>query len=178
MRIFIAAILPYEIKKYIGEYIVDIKDSVSGVKWEIPEKLHITLKFIGKVEKSYVDKIVMAIGNYQYGEKPIRMKISGIDGFPNFKNPRVLIVRFEQTDILNEIRDYVEDALSQVGIEKDSRNFVPHTTIGRVKRKFNVKRALPIIETREFKLVSLDVMNSVLSKAGSNYFTHYGFDFG
>ena len=177
MRIFVAVTLPKDIKKYIGEYTERIKDAISGVKWEIPEKLHITLKFIGNIDQGILDNIGKALSNYNYNEKSVKMKIIGINGFPNLKKPSVIVIMLEPNFILDEIRNYVENTLLNVGIEKDTRNFIPHVTIGRVKSKIGFNKDLPVIDSRDFNLVSLDVVKSVLSKNGSEYFTCFTFNF-
>jgi RNA 2',3'-cyclic 3'-phosphodiesterase len=176
LRIFIAAILPEEIKDYIEKYIYEIKDSITGVKWEKREKFHITLKFIGKIYESDLQRIGSSLKNFIVNKNSISLNIIGLDGFPNLNNPRVLIVRFVQSVLLNDIKYYIDTELGSMGIPEDNRLFIPHATIGRVKSKFSITNTLPDLENRAFNINRIEIVNSILSNRGSIYNTCYKFN--
>ena len=61
-RIFFAVELPAALKSRVGEHVRRLSESFSHVRaaWEKPEKIHITLKFIGEIEVSRVEVLSRA----------------------------------------------------------------------------------------------------------------------
>ena len=178
MRIFIAAVLPDEIKRLLGEFIEAIKGNVQGVKWELPHKLHITLKFIGEVNSDFPDRINSALSNCDFTSRTIEMRIDSMAAFPNLKKPKVLVVKFDKSGILDEVHDCIEHQMSLLGIGKETREFIPHVTIGRVKSGFKIKGDIPSIDNREFKLRGIEIVRSLLNRHGSDYFTCFAYRLG
>jgi 2'-5' RNA ligase len=177
MRIFIAAVLPENIKSHISNYVNSIKDSIDGVKWEDRTKYHITLKFIGSIDSKILPRINNLLTDRLNGENHIFMELTHFLGFPNLKHPRVLAAGFKKSVELNHIHSYIEDHLGKLGFVKDSRSFKPHVTLGRVKSRFLVRNALPVIEPILFDIERLEVFESILSSGGAVYKSHFSYDF-
>ena len=51
IRVFIAIEIDSEIKDKLSEYLSKLKRTGADVKWVSPENIHLTLKFIGYIEK-------------------------------------------------------------------------------------------------------------------------------
>ncbi len=169
MRIFVAALLPEEIKTRIDGYITAIKPLCEGVKWEKREKLHITLKFLGEVEESMGERVSAAVGGLAGGYSPFEMEVVHFGGFPNMGNPRVLIVGLSENEGLRELQQKVEDELEILGFERERRRFTPHVTIGRVKSRLKIRESLPLPEKFPFVINEIGVINSKLGREGSVY---------
>jgi 2'-5' RNA ligase len=60
-RLFVALIVPKEIKKKITEFRKEILSDWGKYKWEKEEKIHLTLKFIGEVDDIKVEKISQSL---------------------------------------------------------------------------------------------------------------------
>ncbi|PWG74761.1 hypothetical protein DF186_16205, partial [Enterococcus hirae] len=67
-------------------------------------------------------------------------KITGLNAFPNFKNPGVLVLRLSNSEKFENLYTKVNETCSTVTeTEFETRRFIPHITIGRVKNKFRMK---------------------------------------
>lgn len=178
MRIFVAAILPEDAKDYIEEYINEIRDRITGVKWEKKEKLHITLKYIGDIDEIHLNDLSGLLRTYFLDKQPVKLEIKGFGGFPNLNYPRVLVIEFGNSDLLTDSTKYIDDKLGSFGFQKDHRRYIPHATIGRVKSKYSVKERIPELGEKIFCINRIEIINSVLTNSGSVYNTCYAFNLG
>ncbi len=103
-------------------------------------------------------------GNYF----PFELNIADFGGFPRLKNPRVLYVGLSENEHLSNFHSELDQKLSEIGFEKEERKFMPHITIGRVKKKISIKEAPEIIKT-PFEITQIGIIKSELRSTGSIY---------
>ena len=168
MRLFIAALIPDKIQNKLANYIHSLRNNMDGVKWERPQKLHLTLKFLGEVEESDLTEISNLVEKIVEPYSPFKMSITDFGGFPSLQNPRVLYIGLSQNKELSKLHDKLDDGLSQIGFEKESRKFIPHITIGRVKKRMSIKD-VPRISKVDFNISQVGVVKSELRPEGSLY---------
>jgi len=60
------------------------------------------------------------------------------------------------------------EQLADLGFEKENRKFVPHITLGRVKKKINIEEPLPITKSI-FDINEIGLIKSELRPSGSVY---------
>ena len=168
-RIFIAAVLPDAIKKDISHIIKKAGENFSGIRWEKPGKIHVTLKFIGSINDKTRDDILGIVKKIAVKTRTIKVSFSHIDAFPDFRKPRVLVLRLNKSQQLQDLYSIIEDELADLGIKKEERNFIPHITIGRIGKGFKVRDKGIKIESKEFNIMNIAVIKSELKKDGSNY---------
>lgn len=169
MRIFIAALLPEDVICWMGDYLRGIKPHVDGVKWEKPEKLHLTLKFLGETQEQTASKISELLGQISENYSPFRTKVTRLGGFPGMENPRILYLGLEHKEGLSTFQKEVESALEPLGFPKERKRFIPHVTIGRVKKRFITKGPVPLPEKIAFDISKVAVIKSELKPGGSEY---------
>jgi len=87
--------------------------------------------------------------------------------FPDLKRPKVLYLGLESNDDLIGLKEKVDECLGEIGFPGEKRDFVPHLTIGRVKRRPELPDVLPQIEQIPFGLESVTLCKSELRKSGS-----------
>jgi len=165
---FIAALLPEEIRKQLKNYIGSLKNSIEGVKWEKSEKLHVTLKFLGDVEESMLDDIANLIQERASEYSPFSFNLTELGGFPNLKKPRVLYIGLSNNTQLAKLANELEGHFNGLGFEKENRKFVPHITLGRVKKKINIEDRPHIIQS-SFQINQIGLIKSELRPSGSVY---------
>lgn len=168
-RIFIAALIPEEIKKRIYSLIKDSEPDFQGVKWEKAHKLHITLNFIGDVDCNTCNKVVEKVSSSVNNTGPIDLTYSHFDAFPDFKRPRVIVLRFCNSNELLSLKRNIDSELSDIGIRMENRPFIPHITIGRVKKGFRARDKAVKADLPDFRIESIAVVKSKLQKWGSEY---------
>jgi 2'-5' RNA ligase len=168
LRTFIAALIPEEIRLEMKKYITEIKPHWEGVKWENYEKLHVTLKFLGEVEESKIERIKSALEESLRICSPFKMAISGFGGFPNLQNPRVLFIGLSENPELLALQSEIEEKLEWL-VRKEGRAFVSHVTIGRIKGRSRSKGPFPTPTSSSFFISEIALMKSVLHPEGSKY---------
>jgi 2'-5' RNA ligase len=72
LRVFFAVELPDELRSRVAERMRRLRAEFSDVRasWERPEKLHITLKFLGDVESARVEALSRAAARAVAGVEP------------------------------------------------------------------------------------------------------------
>jgi len=134
LRAFLAIELPGTIQKKIEEVQKDLKLSLADVRWVAPENIHLTLKFFGNIEESDIEPILESIGKPARKTLPFSLKVGGIGGFPNLKNPRVIWMGLEdRMGILVNFQGQLEKESEKTGFQSEERSFHPHLTLGRMK---------------------------------------------
>jgi 2'-5' RNA ligase len=169
MRVFIAALIPQEVKVEMKKYVDEIRPRWEGVKWEDYEKFHITLKFLGEVEESKVEEIENVLREPIQVYSPFGMEISRFGGFPNLANPRVLFIGLAENRELSRLQGEIEERLERLGFQKENRPFLPHVTVGRIKERSRLKESFPPPPRLSFFISEVAIMRSILYPQGSKY---------
>jgi len=180
IRSFIAIELPQNVKDGLARLRGELERAEHPfVKWVNPEAIHLTLKFLGNIPFKQVAEITKAIEEASKGTHPFHLEISGLGGFPNLKQPRVLWVGISgEIDKLLSLQRNIDSALTPLGFAKEERPFVPHLTLARIK-----ERAAPVerksfgelvmstsSETSyPFDVAAVSLMRSQLTPAGAIY---------
>src|SRR5919202_5112379 len=91
-RTFCAVELPDGVKSRVAEHVRRLRDGFPRVRasWERPEKLHITLKFLGEIEPSRVEALSLAAERAARQINSFTLSIEGAGAFPPRGLPRVL----------------------------------------------------------------------------------------
>jgi len=175
IRAFFAIEIPDDFQKWIEENVIDIlRKSSAKVKWVARENIHITLRFIGEIEKDKLSQIVDNVDNNIRGIGKIKLELSQT-GYFGKKFPRVLWVGLDgDVDKLEQIHERIELACRGAGIEPDDKKFSPHITIGRVKSPSHTKELIEAIGEIEipcltFETCELALFKSTLTPEGPIY---------
>ncbi|HSC35982.1 MAG TPA: RNA 2',3'-cyclic phosphodiesterase [Thermodesulfobacteriota bacterium] len=169
MRLFIAALLPDEIRARMDEYIGALRSRSGGVKWEQREKLHVTLKFLGSVEDSKVPDVSSIIDGLVRNYSPFETDITGYGGFPDMRYPRILYIGLSENPELSSLQGRIDEALEPLGFPRETRGFLPHVTIGRIKSRLRIIEPFPIPEKCKFTIDEIAVVKSETRRDGSVY---------
>ena len=176
MRLFIAAILPEEAKLKVEDYINSLRSELGGVKWESPEKLHLTLKFLGNTDNITASKVADIVHDLSSDYSPFDMNVTRFGAFPDLQRPRILYLGLSQNQRLSSLKTEIDNSLHALGFEKENRKFLPHITLGRVKNRFNLRGPVPIPEKFSFVITQIGVIKSELTPKGSIYSSLNVFD--
>lgn len=169
MRLFIAALLPDEIRARMDEYIGALKSRCEGVKWEQRDKLHVTLKFLGSVGDSKVPDVSSIIDGLVRNYSPFETDITGFGVFPDMRFPRILYIGLSENPELSSLQGRIDEALEPLGFPRETRRFIPHVTIGRINNRLRIKEPLPIPEKCKFTIDEIGVIKSETRRDGSVY---------
>ena len=175
-RLFVAVDISEEARRRAADHIDKMRALVDGVRvgWERAEKLHVTLKFLGKVDEADVAHVSDTTASVAAGFAPFRIALAGTGVFPRLKQPRVLWLGINEERVLPKIAADLESRLSVLGFEVEERPFSPHLTIGRIREQQKAKRLAEAhlqsrFEPVEFTVTELVVYESILRPNGSVY---------
>lgn len=178
-RVFFAISLPSSVEKELGDFFENTK-KIREVRWEKPEKLHLTLAFLGHIEENNIPILTTLLRSMIVNHKPFLLRIlPRISGFPTAKNPRVLWLEIAgDLDKLSSVAESVQKVLKDSSLPFDKRPFSAHLTVGRFrdgvrlgdKQKVlgEVFDALPQ-HPIEFKVTGVILFESKPSPKGSVY---------
>ena len=126
-RLFVAVDLSPEGK----EALAALCQGVPGVRWLPLEHLHLTIRFIGEVDRVMFDAIRQGLS--AEGLAPFACRLQGVGCFPLRGRPRVLWVGVWAAEGLLRLQSTVEASLRAIGLPPEERKFVPHITLARLK---------------------------------------------
>jgi 2'-5' RNA ligase len=127
-RLFVAVRPPEPVRRLL----LTAMGGVSGARWQSDEQLHITLRFIGEVDRHQASDIHAALGAIHH--PPIEIAVSGLGTFERRGVPEVIWAGVTPHEALAALHKKVDQALTRVGVEPDRRAFHPHITLARLKR--------------------------------------------
>lgn len=127
-RLFVALRPPPAMQ---GELLA-LMGGVPGARWQTGEQLHLTLRFIGEVDRRAAEDIAMALGSI--GHPRPRVALDGVGAFDRKAVVHTLWAGVAADEMLMRLRDRIERALARVGIPPDPRAFRPHITLARCGR--------------------------------------------
>ncbi len=175
IRTFICFEIPSGIRNEIRELQAQLKPLGRGVRWVNPDGIHLTLKFLGKVQENNLDDIASAVQQAVTSCRPAEVTVKGAGAFPNFRNPRVYWVGVnEPAGEMVRCQQAIETELEKLGYDKENRRFSPHLTIGRIKDSDGIDSVSNELQTivKEFGAFTADkviVMKSELKPSGAVY---------
>ena len=111
-----------------------------------PEIMHLTLRFLGEIPKTIVDKVKEAMDAVRF--PPFDVEFAGLGVFPNPRRINVVWVGIQHgQEQLSEIFRALEPKLRQIGLPPDDKGFSPHMTIARVKSNLNTAALADYVES-------------------------------
>ncbi len=176
IRTFIAFKLPKNIISYISEIQNRFKSYAFKARWVNPENIHLTLKFLGDINYTDIEKVSEAIINAVNNHTPVSLAVKGAGVFPGIKRPRVIWVGLTgEIEKLVGIQNDIEKNLEELGFPREKRPFRGHLTLGRIKGKINPKKLLDAMkkfekfESELFIADKIFLFKSDLKSTGSVY---------
>ncbi|ALU11732.1 hypothetical protein EYM_04205 [Ignicoccus islandicus DSM 13165] len=166
IRTFIAVDVEGILASKLEKLVESIKSTGAPVKGVEAENFHVTLKFIGEIDEEMIDTIEEIMKHSVNGIEPHKVVLKGIGAFPNPFRPRVVWVGLEGAEKLTTISSRLTKSLREKGIKVDTKQFVPHITLARVKGYRNIDKLSEWIETmRDIEIGELEVKKIRLKKS-------------
>ncbi len=175
MRLFIAIELSQAIRDELARIQSHLKYSGADVKWVERGNIHLTLRFLGEVSEEKAEEIKSILDNIAKETKSFELSLKDIGAFPKIEYPRVVWVGLDEGRAESEkLAEKIDDELSKIGYEKESRPFAAHLTIGRVKSQENkdaLKKSVSSCVVRDASCVieKITLFQSTLTSKGPIY---------
>lgn len=135
IRSFVAVELSAEIRSALGREIARLEAAGADVKWVEPGSLHLTLKFLGDVDRRAIPDVLRALGPAAAPVRPFDLEVSGVSFFPKPTKPRIVAAGIdpEGAEALEALALRVDEALAPLGFAREERAFKAHVTLGRAR---------------------------------------------
>lgn len=138
MRTFIAIEISDQILAALEQIQSHLKYSGADVKWVEPKNIHLTLKFLGEASEEKCGKIKSVLDEIGHSIKPFEISLKDVGAFPKIDYPRVIWVGLDKgAKESTELARAIDEKLSKLGFECESRPFAAHLTLGRVRSSKN-----------------------------------------
>ncbi len=135
-RLFVAVPVP----PLVGEAISAVVDAVRAdgdpavrdVRWVRMDGLHLTIRFLGPTDEERISDTQAAVDRTAEALEPFDVVIAGGGAFPSVARPRALWLGV--TDGAMELQataTRLDDALAEVGWQRDERRHQAHLTLAR-----------------------------------------------
>lgn len=166
-RLFVAIRPPEPIR----DLLVDAMDQSADFRWQDDEQLHITLRFVGEVDRPAADDLADSLGLIR--APPLELRIAGVGRFER-RNSGALWAGVEPKPPLAALAAKAERACQSIGLAPERRAFHPHVTLARWKGR-RTREVHDFLERRAglasppFAVDRFILFESHLSRHGAHY---------
>jgi RNA 2',3'-cyclic 3'-phosphodiesterase len=135
-RLFVAIRPPAPIRNLL----IAAMGGVSGARWQSDDQLHLSLRFIGEVDRHCAGDVLAALGAIHHPR--FEVAVSGIGTFDRRGQPETVWAGVTPHEPLKTLHKKVDQAMTRVGVPPDQRAYLPHITLARLKRSSGPVRNL------------------------------------
>jgi 2'-5' RNA ligase len=107
------------------------RPGADGVRWVPAENLHVTLRFLGQVERARLPELTAAARAAAAPLAPFELALGSARAFPSPRQPRVVALELEPEAPLAALAAALEGAAVALGFAPEARRFRAHLTLGR-----------------------------------------------
>ncbi|MEX2450650.1 MAG: RNA 2',3'-cyclic phosphodiesterase [Rhodospirillales bacterium] len=169
MRLFIGLALPREVRLALAA----VQYGLPGARWVKPESLHMTLRFLGDVDRGQAEDIDSALADIVLPS--FDLECSGLGCFETKGKVRALWTQVSKSCALKRLQEKLESAVVRTGFEPERRKFKPHVTLARFKNGSSNERIGMFLENHNtlhvgpFTVDRFTLFRSHLGREGSVY---------
>jgi 2'-5' RNA ligase len=127
-RLFVAIRPPAPVRARL----LALMGGVAGARWQDEEQLHLTLRFIGEVDRHRAADIDAALAGIVHS--PFEVAIDGVGSFERRGEAAALWAGVAPQEPLKTLHKKVDQALVRAGLEPERRAYLPHLTLARLPR--------------------------------------------
>lgn len=175
MRLFIAISFPKELKEMAWKEVQQLKKTYPQISWVKQNNIHLTLKFLGKVEDSKLPKIKKAMSEAVKNSPPFKLNFTDYGYFD--KGYLVVWLGIHPCRELLDLVSKIDEGTKKLGFSKEKRPYSPHITLGRGKRlakplTAEIKEEIKILNSpgiTSYMVSEITLMQSSLSPKGAIY---------
>lgn len=127
-RLFVALRPPHPVRALLRAAM----HGISAARWQDDDQLHLTLRFIGEVDRHRAEDIAAALGALH--APALAAQIAGVGLFERKGWPHTIWAGVEPLAPILGLHRKIDQLLARVGIDAETRAFVPHITLARLNR--------------------------------------------
>ena len=169
-RLFVALRPPPAIR----DTLTDVMDGVAPARWQDDEQLHLTVRFIGSVDRPVAEDVALALSSLSAPAPTVAL--SGVGRFDQRGQTGAIWAGVTPHDALAALHRKVDQAMIRGGLEPEHRAFLPHITLARLSRGAGAEAEVAAwlarhaaLSSQPFALTHLILYESHLGHAGAAY---------
>ena len=128
IRLFVAIRPPTPIRSQL----LALMGGVRGARWQSDDQLHLTLRFIGEVDRHTAEDVHAALESVRHPR--FTLSLSGVGAFDRRGEPTALWAGVSPHEPLKLLHKKVDQAIARAGLEPERRAYSPHITLARMSR--------------------------------------------
>jgi RNA 2',3'-cyclic 3'-phosphodiesterase len=173
LRVFAGLPLSSEVKRDIGAWISETGNKYKGLKFVKPDLLHLTLYFFGEIDTEKTEELKAAVKSIKCSAAEV--SLGSISCFPSFRKPNVFYISLSRgSRKVRYIHDCFTKCIKQLGYMVPVKDFVPHITLARRKKKY-INEDWDALKNRNFNIDNIVfdeiiLYRSVLKPEGPEYY--------
>jgi 2'-5' RNA ligase len=166
-RLFVAIRPPEKVR----DLLIDAMDDSPDFRWQDEEQLHLTLRFVGEVDRPLAEDLAAALAAIHV--PAFELRISGVGRFEQ-RSSGALWAGVEPRAPLAALAAKIERACLSAGLDPERRAFHPHVTLARWKGR-RTREVADFLDRRRglvsapFDVESFTLFESHLSRHGAHY---------
>ncbi len=125
-RLFTGIELPEDLVRHLSM----LRAGLNGAIWIDPENYHITMRFIGDITDAQANIFADALADVRFDSFDLELR--GLGSFGGNK-PRSLWAAVKPSPALELLQKAHERAARLVGFPPETRNYIPHITLARLR---------------------------------------------
>ncbi|MDD4956185.1 MAG: RNA 2',3'-cyclic phosphodiesterase [Candidatus Omnitrophica bacterium] len=175
IRAFIAIDISEKAREEAARIQGGLKDADADVKWVPVGNIHITFSFLGDITLRSVEDVKDAMERTALSIAGFELSLDGLGAFPGWGRPRVIWIGIGKgVPEIERLSLSLDRNLEKKGFSRDSAEFKPHITIGRVRSGSGVgllrEKALGMIPRPEVSRIDrITLYRSELRQEGPVY---------
>lgn len=116
--------------------LLELMGGVAGARWQTEAQLHLTLRFIGEVDRHQANDVAAALESLHYPR--FELELSGAGAFDRRGRVNALWAGVAPHEPVHNLHKKVDQAMARAGIPADHRAYLPHITLARFGREAGV----------------------------------------
>lgn len=177
IRTFIGIRTATRVTNSVAKLIGRMDAVCDGYNWVVPENIHVTLNMAGDIPDVETHQLCKELDATIQPFSSFALSVHGVGGFPDTKQPRVLWMGVDEgTTALTAIHHAVADKLSEWGVNRERQTYLPHVTLGRLRKSGRWNDALLDLAHRTRNhdagtcwIDTVTVFSSFLDRQGPTY---------
>lgn len=137
-RLFVALRPPQPMRAAL----LAVMGGIAGARWQDDDQLHLTLRFIGEVDRHVAEDVAAALGSVSH--PPFELRLDGIGRFDRRGQVDAIWAGVSPQHEVQSLHAAVARALRRAGIAPEERAFLPHITLARFSRGKFPSGTLPV----------------------------------
>lgn len=128
-RLFVALRPPAAVRAQL----IGLMEGIAGARWQGDDQLHITLRFIGEVDRHVAEDVATALGGVRH--PPVSLSLGGVGAFDKRGHVNAVWAGVRPHDVIAHLHRKVDQALVRAGLPPEGRAYLPHVTLARFGRE-------------------------------------------